>query len=84
MLIRPVPARPQQPDGVLGTLRRELAEQTGLFADTPVMVGIHDSNASLLPYLGTDDAFTIVSTGTWVIAMAVGAARKRSIPAVTR
>lgn len=38
-------------------------------------VGIHDSNASLLPHLLRRTApFTVVSTGTWVIALAVGAA----------
>ncbi|WP_151719058.1 FGGY-family carbohydrate kinase [Gemmobacter serpentinus] len=58
---------------VIGQLRPELALQTGLPADTPVTVGIHDSNASLYPYvLGRDVPFAVVSTGTWVVAMAVG------------
>lgn len=58
---------------VLGHLRGNLAKQTGLRADTPVTVGIHDSNASLYPYvLGRDAPFSVVSTGTWVVAMAVG------------
>jgi len=36
-----------------------------------VFCGVHDSNASLLPHLGSRQApFTIVSTGTWVILMA--------------
>lgn len=39
----------------------------------PVLVGIHDSNASLLPHLLTrKPPFSVVSTGTWVIVMAIG------------
>jgi sugar (pentulose or hexulose) kinase len=38
-----------------------------------VTCGIHDSNASLLPHLGAHEMpFTILSTGTWAIAMTVG------------
>ena len=36
--------------------------------------GIHDSNASLLPYLGGEPVFSVVSTGTWMINMAIGGA----------
>jgi len=58
----------------LGTLLPEIAERTGLPATTPVHVGIHDSNASLLPHLLSRPApFSVLSTGTWVIALAVGA-----------
>lgn len=58
---------------VIGTLRPEIASETGLPAETPVTVGIHDSNASLVPHLGRQEApFTIVSTGTWSILMTVG------------
>jgi sugar (pentulose or hexulose) kinase len=57
----------------LGTLREDIAAETGLRPDTRVVCGAHDSNASLLPYLATrSDPFTVVSTGTWVIIMAVG------------
>jgi sugar (pentulose or hexulose) kinase len=39
-----------------------------------VLCGIHDSNASLFPHLLARAApFAVVSTGTWVVAMAVGA-----------
>jgi sugar (pentulose or hexulose) kinase len=70
---RIAPAR--RPDEVLGTLLPEIAQATGLPAATPVVVGIHDSNASLLPHLLARKApFTVVSTGTWVVAMAVGGA----------
>lgn len=58
---------------VIGHLRPDVAQETGLKADTPVTCGIHDSNASLLPHLGQHDVpFTIISTGTWTIAMTVG------------
>lgn len=58
---------------VLGTVLPAVAETTGLAAGTPVTCGIHDSNASLLPHLGAHEApFTIISTGTWTIAMTVG------------
>jgi len=57
----------------LGTLSTEMLERTGLADTTTVHVGIHDSNASLVPHLLTRPApFTVVSTGTWVIVMAIG------------
>ena len=58
---------------VLGTLLAEVAAAAGLPAGIPVTCGIHDSNASLLPHLGAHETpFTILSTGTWAIAMTVG------------
>jgi sugar (pentulose or hexulose) kinase len=58
---------------VVGPVLAEVAAATGLRAGTPVVCGIHDSNASLLPHLLTrEPPFTVVSTGTWVIVMAVG------------
>ncbi len=58
---------------VLGPILPEIAQRTGLPADTPVFVGVHDSNASLLPYLLAREApFSVVSTGTWVVALSVG------------
>lgn len=57
---------------VIGTLLPEVAAATGLAADTPVTCGIHDSNASLYPYvLGRRAPFSVVSTGTWVVCMAM-------------
>lgn len=59
---------------ILGPLRPEIAAQTGLDPATPVLCGIHDSNASLLPHLlSRKPPFAVVSTGTWVVSMAVGA-----------
>jgi L-fuculokinase len=57
----------------LGTLKPELAVATGLSADVRILCGAHDSNASLVPHLvSRRDPFTVISTGTWVIIMAVG------------
>ncbi|SHJ49412.1 Sugar (pentulose or hexulose) kinase [Palleronia salina] len=68
-------APPRKPSEVLGGLADEIAARTGIAAGTPVAVGIHDSNASLFPHLvGRAAPFSVVSTGTWVIAMAVGGA----------
>src|SRR3546814_10370394 len=46
----------------------EAAAATGLPATTPVLTGIHDSNANFFRYraAGFDD-FTLMSTGTWLI-----------------
>lgn len=65
-------APPRRPDEILGHLRPELQAELGLPA-LPVLVGIHDSNASLMPHLMAGrPPFAVVSTGTWVIAMALG------------
>jgi sugar (pentulose or hexulose) kinase len=57
----------------LGPIRPDLAAQTGIDAMTPVLCGIHDSNASLVPHLiSRAPPFTVISTGTWVILMGVG------------
>ncbi|MEN8833096.1 MAG: FGGY-family carbohydrate kinase [Pacificibacter sp.] len=62
-----------KPTDILGTILPDIARRTGLAAETKVGVGIHDSNASLYPHLLTQDgAFSVVSTGTWVITMSVG------------
>lgn len=68
-------APPRRPGEILGTLRPEIARETGLSPDTPVACGIHDSNASLYPHVaGRRGAFAVVSTGTWVVCMANGGA----------
>ncbi len=57
----------------LGPILPALAARTGLGPQTPVFCGLHDSNASLLPHLLSDaPPFSVVSTGTWVVSMAVG------------
>lgn len=35
--------------------------------------GAHDSNAALAAFIGNDEPFTLLSTGTWLVAFAVGA-----------
>jgi len=61
------------PFDILGPVKPEIAERTGLAPDTPVFSGIHDSNASLLTHLKSRPApFSVVSTGTWVICFSVG------------
>ncbi|MGZ3217109.1 FGGY-family carbohydrate kinase [Paracoccus sp. T5] len=68
---RIAPAR--RANEVLGGLAPMVAARTGIPAGTPVAVGIHDSNASLYPHvLGRRAPFAVVSTGTWVVAMAIG------------
>ncbi len=65
----------------LGPILPAVAEATGLDPETPVFCGIHDSNASLLPHLlARRPPFAVISTGTWVIAMAVSAGAKRLDP----
>ncbi len=75
-------APPRKPGDVLGPVSPEVARRTGLPAETPVHCGIHDSNASLLPHLvSRAPPFSVVSTGTWVIVMAVGGKRVSLDPA---
>ena len=65
-------APPLRPDAILGPLLPAIAMNTGLAPLTPVVCGIHDSNASLLPHLLTQAGpFSVVSTGTWVVCMAI-------------
>jgi sugar (pentulose or hexulose) kinase len=67
---------------MLGPLLPELASSTGIHPETLVACGIHDSNASLLPHLmARKPPFAVVSTGTWVVSMAVGGRRVPLDPA---
>ncbi len=66
----------------LGGLLPEVAAATGLPQDCPVACGIHDSNASLYPHLLKREApFSVISTGTWVIAFAIGGRKVSLDPA---
>ena len=57
----------------LGPIKPDIASATSLAPETQVFCGVHDSNASLLPYLVSREApFTLLSTGTWIILMCVG------------
>lgn len=64
-----------------GPLKPGLAEAMGVSPATKVACGIHDSNASLLPHLLERTApFSVVSTGTWVIALAIGGEQRELDP----
>ena len=66
-------AQVRRPDEVLGSILPQIVLITGLPTNTKVVCGIHDSNASLLTHIFSRRApFSVVSTGTWVIAMAIG------------
>ncbi|MCX7284264.1 MAG: FGGY family carbohydrate kinase [Novosphingobium sp.] len=58
---------------VVGTLRPEIAAATGLSPQVEVLAGLHDSNAALLAARGfaeiAGNEATVLSTGTWFIAM---------------
>ncbi len=66
-----LPNEIKRPNEVLGRIDPEIAARTGLSPETVVTLGIHDSNASLIPYLikrpGED--LIVNSTGTWCVAM---------------
>jgi len=67
---------------ILGAITPDFAKVTGISDNVPVFCGIHDSNASLVPYLLTRKApFCVVSTGTWVIALSVGGQQTELDPA---
>ncbi|MDR1030062.1 MAG: carbohydrate kinase [Treponema sp.] len=56
---------------VLGTLSPAFARKTGLKEEVLITLGIHDSNASLLPHFAKQgkQGFVLNSTGTWCVLM---------------
>lgn len=53
---------------VAGPIRDDLASATGVAPGTPVLVGVHDSNANYYRYLAAGlNEVTLLSTGTWLI-----------------
>jgi sugar (pentulose or hexulose) kinase len=55
---------------VLGRLDQTLAKEYNIKGHIKVLTGIHDSNASILPYIVKNiPNTTILSTGTWCLAM---------------
>lgn len=58
---------------VIGTITPGLAAATGLSPDVRVLAGLHDSNAALMAARGhaaiARNEATVLSTGTWFIAM---------------
>jgi sugar (pentulose or hexulose) kinase len=58
----------------IGPLLPAILKETGLPATVRVRAGIHDSNGSILPHLIAFEApFTLISSGTWAVIMAMGA-----------
>ena len=54
----------------LGPLRPHLAVRTGLAPETSILCGIHDSSANFYRYqAGGLEDLTVVSTGTWIVAL---------------
>ena len=70
----------------IGTLHPDLAARTGLSAAVRVLAGLHDSNAALLAARGfaeiADHEATVLSTGTWFIALRSGAQEAPDISAL--
>lgn len=57
----------------MGMISAKAASDLGVEPNIKILCGIHDSNAALLPYLASRKSpFTVLSTGTWVVVMAVG------------
>ncbi len=58
---------------VIGTLRPDLAAQTGLSPAVRIHAGLHDSNAALVAARGfheiAEQEATVLSTGTWFVSM---------------
>ena len=58
---------------ILGNLRKELANKTGLSENTSVYCGAHDSSLALVSaYLKQELPCSILSTGTWVTLFSLG------------
>lgn len=69
------------PSDILGPILPHIAKATGLNPNTPVCAGIHDSNASLYPHIiSRDEPASVISTGTWVIAMSLTGDAGSEIP----
>lgn len=63
---------------IIGTVTERAAKEFGLAQSVTVAAGIHDSNASLLPYIvsGRDKDFMLNSTGTWCVCMRQDSSKK--------
>lgn len=71
-----------KPWDVVGTITPAVAGATGLSGGTRVFAGIHDSNASLWPHLLVrQPPFSVLSTGTWMVAFAPGGSLDHLDPA---
>jgi len=66
-----IPGKMSKSWDVLGTIKGEVAANTGLPEDVIVTMGIHDSNSALLPHFAKkgESGFILNSTGTWCVIM---------------
>ena len=66
-----IPSQLHKSWDTLGTVSAEFAAKTGLPKETIVTMGIHDSNAALLPHFAKkgEQDFILNSTGTWCVIM---------------
>ena len=66
-----IPAEMHKPWDTLGTISADFAAKTGLSPKTIVTLGIHDSNAAMLPHFAKkgERGFILNSTGTWCVIM---------------
>ncbi|HDP79641.1 MAG TPA: carbohydrate kinase, partial [Spirochaetes bacterium] len=65
-----MPPKIQRPWDVLGTVTPEISKRTGISETAVVTLGIHDSNASMIPYLvKASKPFVLNTTGTVCVAM---------------
>ena len=60
----------------IGGVKPRISKLLGLPTHCRVFAGVHDSNASFLRYLRSNNnqAFTVISSGTWTILMSSGSA----------
>ena len=64
------PARTLAPWDRIGDVHAALGTERGLPAECAVAAGIHDSNASLVPYIAKGQSnYVLNSTGSWCVAM---------------
>ena len=65
----------------VGTVQPAVAARLGLSPDVVVAAGVHDSNASLLPYLADSASgdFILNSTGTWCVLMHPDTMQKQAV-----
>lgn len=55
---------------VLGNVTPDIVKKTGLSPDCMVTMGVHDSNAALVPYFVKDlQNFVVQDSGTWIVTM---------------
>jgi sugar (pentulose or hexulose) kinase len=66
-----MPEKLRAPWEILGPVSEDLVRRTGLCPETVVTLGIHDSNAALLPHFAKRgrEGFLLNSTGTWCVSM---------------